>query len=244
MRKRLPAFATMAVICMSAASSFATPWSLPPVPDQTAVDVMSGSVTSNGLPLKIVRFVSARPPAEVVSWYRTHWSGRVVVNRYGEGWTLGHQSDKVFFTVQLRPTSGGRQTYGIAAASDLGTAVRERHRHVELVSKWSSGMPYGTQVITHSASETAVEIGEHVAFINRAPLTENEKQLQNAMGERGLQLQRHAPVQTGAAHVRDSSGSVLLLFKGSGKEAMATISPSPGGETSIVVNLTQRRAQP
>ena len=197
-------------------------------------------VTVNGLPMRMQGFVSARKPAQLAEWFRQRLGQPLVENTLAKQLILGRTEGEYYLTVQLE--SAGAGTRGVTAVTYLKAAYDNRAENQANAERWLSRLPAGSRLMSKMTSEDAGKISTYLLVTNTQSGNLNRDRLKNLMRDDGYVLEQEAVPEgkdTANLNARHTNGKTLF-FKGSGKEAMATIYRDSNGNTAMTLNtITQ-----
>lgn len=209
----------------------------PPLPPDARHFDVSGDMKPNGIPTRISGFLSSRPPADVARWYRQQLGEPVADNRLGRRQVLGKERDGHYITVQLEPVQNG--TRGIVSVASLADIQRDHEDELAERERWQNRLPAGSRLLSHVGSRDAGQAATFIAFVNRHDESVNQESITRIMRDDGLQLARAAGSGNRSSGPSGAAGSgTTMYFKGSGREAMATVFRTADAETAVILNIT------
>ncbi len=195
-------------------------------------------LTVNGLPMRMRGFVSALNPEQLATLFRQSMGKPLVENTLANKLILGRNQGEYYLTVQLEPVGSGSR--GIASVTNLKSAFENRATVQENTEHWLSRLPAGSQLLSQMTSVDAGKLSMHLLVINTQSEALNYERLKNLMRSDGLELENEVRAigKPAMAKLDGIANGKTLLFKGTGKEAVATISRNGNGQTAIVLNIT------
>lgn len=197
-------------------------------------------VTVNGLAMRMQGFVSARKPAQLAEWFRQRLGQPLVENMLAKQLILGRTQGEYYLTVQLE--SAGAGTRGVAAVTHLKAAYDNRAENQVNAERWLSRLPAGSRLMSRMTSEDAGKVSTYLLVTNTQNENLNRDRLKNLMRDDGYVLEQEAVLEDkgSARQAAWHANGRTLFFKGSGKEAMATIYRDSNGNTAMTLNtITQ-----
>jgi hypothetical protein len=204
--------------------------------DVQAFDIGS-QVSVNGAPMRMRGFIADAKPESLAEWFRKTLGSPLVESSLGGKTILGRAHGAYYLTVQLERAGAG--TRGIVEVTDLKAGYEARLETQEQVRKWLSKMPSGSRLLGDVKSQDDERLSHHFVFVNTYGETINQGYLKRLMEEEGLSLEKTGKdeAQVFSSHLKGGMAGKNLYFKGSSKQAMATILRNGNGETYIVLNL-------
>ena len=213
-----------------------TAWPTIALPKEVQSFEIGEQVTVNGLPMRIRGFVSALKPEELAEKFRQSMGKPLVENNLANKLILGRNQGEYYLTVQLEPAGLGSR--GVASVTNLKVAYENRAAVQENTEHWLSRLPAGSQLLSHMSSEDAGKKSTHLLVINAQSEALNYERLKSLMQSDGFVLEQDVkPSDKPSAKFPDGrANGKTMLFKGKGKEAVATIYRDSNGKTAIVLN--------
>lgn len=233
------------LMVMPVLSAAANDWPLLTLPKGIKTFDVGEQLSVNGLPMRIMGFVTDQSVAKTVDGFRTMFGARVVENTLGEKRVIGQAQGNYYVTVQIEAANklaANGTAKGIIAVTHLSGAIQEKARVQESAAKWRDYFPAGTKVISQMASEDYKKSAFHIVLSNQHSETLNEQNLIAALEAQGFVLERKVVATDKINDQLASSmqGGRTLFFKGHNKEATAMIVRDQKGLTSIVVNTRKQ----
>lgn len=206
------------------------------LPNEAKVFEIGERIAVNGIPLQLQGFVSARKPEQVAFWFRQTLGKPLVENKLGDSLVLGRAQGERYLTVQLEPAGTG--TRGLITINDLEKGYKRHSETDTILEHWLSHLPTGSRSIGRMTSEDNGKIEEYLIFSNGQGIDINVDRLMKLMGNDGYLLQHQVTVE-GKRHFRsdsESNSGKFLLFRRSGREAIAIIFQNKSVGTAIVIS--------
>ncbi|WP_265256852.1 hypothetical protein [Verminephrobacter aporrectodeae] len=218
-----------------AARAQAPSWPEVALPAQAQSYGVGQQLGMNGLPMRLTGFATEAAPEQTAAWFRRTLGQPLVENRLGRKQILGRAEGGYYLTVQIEPGSDGRGSRGMVAVTQLPGAPQPQTR--ETIAHWRRLLPAGTQVTSHLQAQDNGRFATHLVALNRHGEQLNAQRLGAALREQGYALERSISTDSAqtAAGLPEQAAGLTLLFRGPGKEAMATITRDAQGQTSIVL---------
>jgi hypothetical protein len=194
------------------------------------------NVVMNGLPMRMHVFVSTQSPAALSRSVEQSLGKPLVVNKLGEQIVLGRAQGSHFISIQIEPTSGGSR--GVVAVSDLKTALSNKDVTAQEKSYWLQQLPVGTTLSSHIKSLDGLKQSQQLIYSNALDESFNRDRLNTILKADGMVFERETLVDEQA--YKKTATAVqgrVLFFKGTNKEAMATMHRQPDGQTITVLNI-------
>lgn len=237
-RLRTAARRLVAALCLAlVASAQAAPSPTIPIPPGATHVDLGERLEVNGMPMNIRGFVTTHPPREVAQWFRRELGQPLVENTLDQALILGRQQGDHYLTVRLEAAGDG--TRGLVAVSAL-TAARDTHAaNRAATERWSARLPAGSQLITQVSANDRGRVARQVVFVNAHSPTLNAGRLTALLAADGFNIERETAADRPADHTVPTGGRVLY-FRGTGKEAMATLFRDPSGKTVVVLDTVTR----
>lgn len=235
-------FVACACLCASA-HVHAGEWPVIALPPRVSSFEVGEQFTSNGMPMRVQGFLSQDMHlTQAVEWFRRSMGQPLVESKNGQQLVLGRAQGGFYLTVQLQALhqDGRAGLKGLVAVSDVAGFHAHQARHLSDVRRWLDRWPTGTQEITRMTSHDVNKTTLHVALRNGHSEELNREALIDLLRQDGYVLEREVSA-TGLKHNTGSSlsgGGKAFYFKGSAKEAMATIVKTEQGKTDVVLNTT------
>jgi hypothetical protein len=212
-------------------------WPSIALPKSAAAFGIGEQLTANGLPMRIQGFVSQKKPAELLDWFRQSLGKPLVENTLGNKQILGRAEGRYYLTVQIE--AAGQGSKGLAAVTDVKAMLQSREKTQDSNGRWLNRLPSGSKIISQISSQDGGKLNTQLVIVNGHSETLNANALKDIMEKDGQALEREVtPDDRTLNHnrARPAQGRTLL-FKGKGKEAVATIARDGNGSTSIVLSI-------
>jgi hypothetical protein len=193
-------------------------------------------VVMNGLPMRMHGFVSTQSPADLTRSIEESLGKPVVVNKLGQQTVLGRAQGPHYITVQIEPASNGSR--GVVSITNLQSAFSNKDVTMQERQRWIQQLPSGTIVSSHLKSLDDLKHSQQLIYNNALDENYNRDRLKTVLQTEGLVFERETLVDKQAYKgVNSALQGRVLFFKGSGKEAMATIHRQSDGQTVTVLNI-------
>lgn len=217
-------------------------WPHPAMPASLTLFDIAGTVTVNGLPMRIQGFVSPMTQGQLAAEFRRSLGMPLVEKSIGDRLILGRAQGAYYLTVQIDATgTGARGTVGMTR---LDPASGGQQAFSATRAWWIARMPAETRLVSLVASEDRGRHSRYFVFANRHSVALNVDYLKRVIAQEGLEQERTAPLDGAAIKkaltIRKSpvpSSGQLLFFKGGRKGAEAAIFRSEDGETTLALNI-------
>lgn len=206
-------------------------WPVISLPESVQAFEIGDKVSVQGVPVRMVGFVSNLPMTEVARVMRDRLGTPLVENRVAHQLILGRAQGAFYISVQIEPAGTGSR--GIVATSDLRSAQDQQQRAEQAQRRWLSRLPAGTRLIGQTQSIDGETSSYQWIFANSSPNELNAERLTAALSQDGLRL-KHDSTTAGE---RSRSPGRVLVFQGEGKESMATLHRDVSGESILVLNF-------
>lgn len=232
------------------AQTEASPWARVRLPQDLQTFDMGQGLGVNGVPLWMRGFVSDLPAAQVVARFKASLGEPVVVNVLQGKTVLGrmlkHESGAShYLTVQIEGVAGGSR--GVLAVADMTRAADTLPQSREAQARWQNRLPAGSKVLNQVSSRDGDKVSTYLVASNRHAPRLNADRLIELMQQDGYTLERESHTDDVPARARaaNQGEGIALFFKGADREAMAVVSRTGAGRTSIVINtVSQIKAYP
>lgn len=195
----------------------------------------------NGMPMRIMGFVSQQSLTESRHWFENQLGSQQVKDTRGIQTILGTAHGDHYITVQLEPVDAWQPdsgTRGLITIMDRRESLRLRQHTARIHQQWLQRLPSGTQLLQHMSANDHGRVSQYLVATNNAPEQLNAEQLTRSLQELGYQLEREVFANGNGSQILPPplSGGRTLLFRGPAREAMALIATDPQGRSSIVLN--------
>jgi hypothetical protein len=226
--RRLVKLAGTGLACLLALCSSPT-WAWPTIalPPRAAAQDMGGPMIHNGTPMRMQGFVSPDKPGAVTAWFERSLGQPVARSAQGKAMVLAKYIDGFYVTVQIEATFPGSQ--GLIGITDMRSAAEMREDYRARLSKLQDRLPVGSVIKSHSTSVDGARKSMQLLFTNTSSMAINSSHLVGMLKGEGYALER----QAGSGPQSPGKPGELLFFRGEGKEATATISLEPQGQTAV-----------
>ncbi|ABM56034.1 hypothetical protein [Verminephrobacter eiseniae] len=220
-------------LTLGAAASAQAPWPEVALPAQARSYGIGQQLDMNGLPMRLTGFATETGPEQTTAWFRRTLGQPLVENRLGQQRILGRADGEHYITVQVEPGADGTGSRGMVALTQLRGVLQQQ----ETIARWRRLLPAGTDITSHLRTWDNGKLDNHLVALNRHSEQLNAQRLTAALSEQGYEIEREfSPDADTAARLPAAlAGGVILLFRGPGKQAMATITRDAQGQTSIVL---------
>lgn len=181
----------------------------------------------NGTPMRMQGFVSPDKPGAVTAWFEKSLGQPVARSAQGKAMVLAKHLEGFYVTVQIEATFPGSR--GLIGITDMRSAAEMREDYRARLNKLQDRLPIGAVIKSHSTSVDGARKSMQLLFTNTNSLAINSSHLVAMLKGEGYELERRA---VGKPQEGEKAGE-LLYFRGSGKEATATISLESQGQTAV-----------
>lgn len=217
--------------CLAAAllrpAGAAPVWPAPVLPDGATPIEVGEQLNTNGMPLRVHAFVSPRPQPELAAWYRTRLGQPLMENLVGGKLVLGRPDGEFYITVQLEALARG--TRGVVAVTHLRAGAERFAATRDAALRLLARLPAGSRLVSQVTSTDAGRLSRYLVIANGHHVDLNRGRVIDLMREDGLALQREARPATGQS-------GVTLFFHGAGRDAMAVVSHTPQGGSTLLLH--------
>lgn len=226
-----PMLAVLALSALSAPPVLAQEWPRLALPREVRTFDIAAQVALNGAPMRLQGFVSPLPPTQLLEQFRQSLGPPLVESTLGPQRVLGRMQGEFYISVQIEPAGTGSR--GTTAVTQLKPGLSQQARQDS--AQWLARMTAGSRLLSDMASVDGKRQSRHLVFSNGEGELLNRDRLVSVLRTEGLALEREGAGE--APGVKQEATGRALFFKGSGKEAIATIHHSDGGTTTLVLNL-------
>ena len=215
-------------------------WPVVALPDTVSAFNVAEQMTANGLPMRLQGFVSKTKQAVLLDWFRKSLGQPLVENTLGNKQILGRAQGRYYVTVQIEAVAQGSK--GLVAVTDIKTMAKNRESNRAATARWLNRLPAGSKIMSQMSSEDGGRLNTQLVVMNGHSESLNRDALVAIMRDDGYELKRETtqddPRLDGVSDRISSNlrGSIMLVFNGNGKEAMATIHRNESGGSSLVFN--------
>jgi hypothetical protein len=155
-------------------------------------------------------------------------------SRHGDKLILGRGAGRYYLTVQLDPLGSG--TRGVIAVTKP-PVDREEAADLASARRLLSGLPPGSNLVSHTSSIDGGLHAEHDAVVNDHSVDINSEYVQRMLRADGFILERESgPSQAMGSGSRARSDARTLFFKRPGGEATAVFFRNDSGNSVVVLN--------
>ena len=206
-----------------------TAWAWPEVklPPRAVAQDMGGPMIHNGTPMRMFGFASPDKPGAVTAWFEKSLGPPVARSAQGRTMVLAKYLDGFYVTVQIEATFPGCR--GVIGITDMRAAAEMRDDYRARLGRLQDRLPLGSVIKSHSTSVDGARKSMQLLFTNTSSIAINSSHLVGMLKGEGYALER----QTSAERQNAGAPGELLFFRGDGKEATATISVEPQGQTAV-----------
>ncbi len=234
----IKALAALGVACpLLAVPASAPDWPSVTLPKGIETFSIGQQVVVNSMPMRMSGFVSADRADRVAESFRQSMGEPLLQNWVGNKLVLGRAEGEHYVSVQIEPA--GRGTRGVVAVTHLqqGHEAREKARAEN--EYWLTRLPSGSRLVSQMVSLDSGKTSRHVVFINTQDEGLNQDRVKDIFAQEGLAVEHEGrPDPNDAARLGGNlAESRTLLFKGAGKEGMATIHRDANGQATTVLNI-------
>lgn len=221
---------TFSVVLMMLAFAVSTPvsaeWPQLDAPPGAYVEWVADDMKLNGVSMRIRRFTSKAPVAEIIAFYRHRWKDRLppVENVVGEWTIIGKQQGDYYLTVQVK-NAGRGGSEGLLGISELPVAVAGERVAVDIDFPKMAG----TEVLSNVDSNDFGKHGKTLIFKNDHSVQSNASFYKSMLAVQGWKRNESYGGIRGDRH--------LLYFQRRDQSASIVIAPDQGEGTAIVVNI-------
>lgn len=212
------------------------PWPDLKLPQSLQLFSVGEHVVMNGKPMRMHGFISKQTPDQLSRSVQETLGQPLVINNLGRQIILGRAQGLHYISVQIEPASNGSR--GIVSITDLRAALLNSDTTMQERQRWLQQLPAGTRLSSHMKSLDDLKQSQQLIYRNRFDENLNRDRLKTILQADGLAFEHEAMSDDGPSKAaRTTSQGRLLFFKGSGKEAMATMHRQPDGQTVTVLNI-------
>lgn len=206
------------------------------VPSGVRTFPIGEQLTVDGTPMRLQGFVSAESPARLAAQFRKSLGSPLVESVNARGLVLGRALGRHYLTVQFVPADSG--TRGWIALTRLQTTERDQYETRAAMEQLLARFPSGSRLVSHTTSNDNGKLAAHILVTNEASESLNVSRVKSMMQIDGFSLERD--MAANPATGEQNTAGRILLFKGAGKEAVATVYRDDAGRALVVVNSTTR----
>lgn len=194
-------------------------------------------VTLNGMPMRLQGFLSELNPHAAADAFRQLLGKPLVETTQGGKLVLGRAQGEHYLVVQIEAAGSGSR--GIVAVSHLKAAGERQAATQAEAQRWLDRLPAGSRLLSEMESEDAGRMARQLVFTNAQSEPLNRDRLVGLLAEEGFRLDREGKPEETNGSTRDErlADSRLLFFKGTRKEATATLHRDDSGRTTTVLNI-------
>lgn len=207
------------------------PWPAVAVPPHAQAEWVSDNLKVNGIPMRILHFVSTASRAEVVNFYTAHWTGGYTtaptVRQLGEATVVGQAHGPYFMTAKIADApQSGSQGY-LAISQVLGN-------HPER-SAGGLPLPPGATLLQVVESVDPDRRSRELTVRDGAGVASRAGWYEAALGGAGWHLVQKSLAQPG--HV---DAGVLEIYHREEEELSVSLLPGNGRGSQAVLNLVTK----
>lgn len=220
------------------ADAAAEPWPEMPMPPKANVQWIAQSMRVNGIPTRIMQFQSRASRAEVVSYYRAHWTGayehKPSVNSFRDATFVGQTHGPYLMTVKIEEgpheSSHGLISVALVIGSKPDREPRELPMmpgaHVISVVESDDPGKHSRQILVTAPQSAAAVIDFYTAsFGNSGWVQVQTTDLPSAPGRAG-------------------TGGFLTFAQGSTEAQLSVIEAPRGRGSTVLANLVTKDTGP
>lgn len=201
----------------------AAAWPKLPAPANARVEPVGTQVRHNGIPMRIQRVLTARPPEAVARHYRVALGPRHASERLQDRLILSQGRDDYFVTISIRALRSG-ETEALVSVADVREARQAAGRPLGV------RLPADSAVLSDMESVDAGKRSRQLVLSNAHAIPANLDALSRELAARGMQPDGPPLRQRASEHVQ--------FFKGDKREAQLTL-VRRAGETGIVLTMVE-----
>lgn len=199
--------------------ALAASWPDIPFPDDARVESVGDQVRLNGIPMRMHRVLSRKPPNDLLGFYREALGTRHAEQRLPDSRVLSQERNHFFITVRLRPLSVNL-TEVLVSMSDLQAARNSVNRPLGFK------LPADSAVLSDMESTDAGKRSRQLVASNRHAIPTNLDAFSRELAARGMHPDGPPLHKSASEHVQ--------LYKGDKREAQLTLVRREG-ETGVVL---------
>lgn len=215
-------------------------WPTMPVPPGARPFSVGPTMAINGIPSRIVGFLSNESPDALRKWYRSALGAPLVESAVRHTIVLGRAQGRYYLTIQLAPVPTG--TRGVVSVANMGEAQADQDRAREAAQHWLDRLPAETRILSQVESSDGHQSSLYLVMMNRNGLRTNVDHLKRTLREDGYRAEQDAPTDSRDGQPEWSPRSATLYFKGHDREVIAIVMPMSGGRTAVVINRLRQLA--
>ena len=234
---KLIVFNLILYLCtITAVAQSASSWPDLKLPKGMQLFSMGQQINLNGLPMNLKGFVSPATVQDLAESLRYSLGKPLVENRLGNQLILGRAEGPYYISVQIEPTNSGSR--GVVAITHIQSAYESKEITSQEQQRWLSRLPSGSQMLSILKSSDGMKNSNQIIFTNSQAEALNRDRLKAVLLEEGLNFEREGVSDSdyGKTANQNAQGRALF-FKGTGKEAIATIHRDTAGQTIMVLNI-------
>ena len=223
--------ATLLILLSGSGRAFASPsWPTLPVPPKADTQWIGQNMRVNGAPTRVLGFQSRASRAEVVEYYRAHWTGSFErepsVRTYKQSTIVAQKVGAWFMTVKVEDGQRG-ESHGLISVAQLGGSRFDR-------SPGELTLMPGAQVVSVVESDDPGKHSRQVVIITPQMPAMVMKFYQSSLANAGWN-----PVQTGdlPAGRKSGGGRFLVYGRGSSEMQLSIVEPRKGKGSMLLANL-------
>jgi hypothetical protein len=229
-----PCLALAASVSVAAVSE---PWPEIPTPPKASVEWVADSLRVNGVPMRIMHFVSSEDRSAIVEYYRAYWTGGYPVKpsvRVTQRETvIGQAHGPYFMTVEVKDGDHGGSAGLISISQALGSRIQRSAGELPL-------MP-GAKVLQVVESNDPGKRSREVFIRNPVSVSSVVSYYQGALADAGWRTVQYTDVPRQGA----SAGGTFLVLRRERSELQLSVIPRPDGHGSMLLaNLVTKDTVP
>ena len=243
---RIKHFAVLLFVGLLVTDVFATDWPRLSLPTQIQTFPIGTELVVNGMPMQLRGFTSTLRASELLDAFRQSLGQPLVESVIGDKKTLGRAQGNFYITVQVDGAANANLhatersgSSGTLSISDLASYASNHEQQKNKSAALLNRLPAGSIINSQMQSEEKGAATTYLVISNPHSEQFNRDALLQMMKTDGYLLEKEfAP----KSEVREKLPSQMenattLLFRGTGREAMAMIAKSDG-KTAIVLQTS------
>jgi len=227
--------ASLALVLVGSAHA-SQDWPELPLPPKADVQWVAQSMRVNGMPTRVLQFQSRASRAEVVEYYRAHWTGayplKPSVRAVGDETVVGQKHGPYLMTVTVRDAArdGSEGVLSVAQVAGAKTDLDP------------GGLPMmpGAHVVRVVETDDPGQHSRQLMVVNPLPAPSVLQFYQSSLQDAGWQQIQLNDVPRTA----QGGGGSLLVFARDASQMQLSIEPAPGRGSWLVANLVTKDTGP
>ncbi|MCW8928688.1 MAG: hypothetical protein OQL19_00435 [Gammaproteobacteria bacterium] len=211
-----------------AQAAIAANWSFPGPPD-ARVEWVTSDAQVNNINVKGRIFHSKQSMERVLQFYRNLWEGNYAEIEYGPWILITAKTEKLVYTVQVQPKSGGKGSYGILGVTDISEKLEAGAVFNELAKDFPKMQD--SDVTSEMKMDDPGKKGKVILLSNKYSLSSNVVYYKNYYQSRDWNTQIDYSTGFNAPHT-------LVFTKG--RESVNLVIARADGATNIVANVVDK----